>query len=462
MDLDIALAKNIVDTRYEALPQEIVEATKKSVLDTLGVMLAASTLEPACQDMVEIAKASGGTEESSIIAFGGKVPGAMAAFANGSLTHSLDYDDVHDEFGLHPTAACLPSALALSEQVGKVDGKRFITAISMANDLTIRLGAAITQTQAEHGWMRPTVFGTFGAAAAAGKILELNENQMVTALSITFTQTAGTWESCDATSSNIRAIRDAFLGQIGVISALMAKKPHIIGFSSALEGRFGLYPIFFRGHYERRRILADLGQHYGGSDISFKPWPGCRYAHNPVTAILDMMQEYNIKPLDIEEIILNIDSSSVPLCSPIEERSKPTTLMGARFSLPYMVAAAIFNRNLGLDDFTSEALSRPEVINIAEKVSWRIDQEIEGTTSAIPKVLVELRCKENKSYSKRATYPYGHPKNPIGFNDLKAKFRDCARYSKKPLTAEDIDLVIDMVTNLEDLPDVTRIIKLLS
>jgi 2-methylcitrate dehydratase PrpD len=462
LNLDIALAKNIVDTRYETLPQEIIEATKKSILDTLGVMVAASTLEPACQDMVEIAKASGGTEDSTILVFGGKVPSPMAAFANGSLTHSLDYDDVHDEFGIHPTAACLPSALALSEQVGKVNGKRFITAITVANDLTIRLGSAITQTQAEHGWMRPTVFGTFGAAASAGKILELNESQMVTALSIAFTETAGTWESCDATGSNIRAIRDAFLGQIGVISALMANKPHIIGFSSSLEGRFGLYPIFFRGQYEHDRILTDLGQRYRGKEISFKPWPGCRYAHNPVTAILDMMQEYHIKPLDIEEIILNIDSSSVPLCSPIEDRSKPTTLMGARFSLPYIVAAAIFNRNLSLDDFTAEALNRPAVVNIAEKVSWRIDQEIEGTTSAIPKILVELRCRENKSYSKRATHPFGHPKNPIGVNDLKAKFRNCARYSKKPLTAEDIESVIDMVSNLEDLPDVTRIIKLLS
>ena len=208
MEMDVALAKNVVGAKYEMLPREIVETTKKSILDTLGVMLAASTLEPACQEMVELAKESGGVEESTIIAFGGKAPSLMAAFANGSLTHALDYDDVHDEFGLHPTAACLPAALALSERIGEVDGKKFITAICMANDLTVRLGSAITQTQIEHGWMRPTVFGTFGSAAAAGKILELNENQMVTALSLAFMQTAGTWESANATGANLRAIRD--------------------------------------------------------------------------------------------------------------------------------------------------------------------------------------------------------------------------------------------------------------
>jgi len=120
MDMGLELAKNVVAAKYEMLPHEIVEITKKSILDTLGVMLAASTLEPACQEMVELAKESGGVEESTIIAFGGKAPCVMAAFANGSLTHALDYDDVHDGFGLHPTAACLPAALALSERIGKV------------------------------------------------------------------------------------------------------------------------------------------------------------------------------------------------------------------------------------------------------------------------------------------------------------------------------------------------------
>lgn len=463
MDMGLELAKNVVAAKYEMLPHEIVEITKKSILDTLGVMLAASTLEPACQEMVELAKESGGVEESTIIAFGGKAPCVMAAFANGSLTHALDYDDVHDGFGLHPTAACLPAALALSERIGKVDGKKFITAICIANDLTVRLGSAITQTNVQHGWMRPTVFGTFGAAAAAGKILELNENQMVTALSLAFMQTAGTWESANATGSNLRAIRDVFLAQAGVISALMAQKPLINGFSSYLEGRFGLYPVFFRGYYNRDRILANLGMSYGGSDISFKVWPGCRYCHNPVNATLDLVQQYNIKPQDIKKIALNIDSSTVPLCEPAEQRTKPTTLMGARFSVPYIVAVAIVKRNVTLADFTPEALKQPEVLKIAEKVVWRVDPEIDGTTvSATPPVVVELQCKDGKSYSKRVDFPYGHPKKPISMDDLQAKFRDCASYSIKPLTARDIDRVIELVTNLEEVPNVSQIIRLLS
>ena len=462
MDMGLELAKNVVAAKYEMLPHEIVEITKKSILDTLGVMLAASTLEPACQEMVELAKESGGVEESTIIAFGGKAPCVMAAFANGSLTHALDYDDVHDGFGLHPTAACLPAALALSERIGKVDGKKFITAICIANDLTVRLGSAITQTNVQHGWMRPTVFGTFGAAAAAGKILELNENQMVTALSLAFMQTAGTWESANATGSNLRAIRDVLLAQAGVISALMAQKRLINGFSSSLEGRFGFFPVFFRGHYNRDRVLAGLGSSYGGGDISFKPWPGCRCCHNSTAATLDLVQENDIKPEDIKEIALSIDSSTVPLCEPAEERTKPTTLMGARFSVPYIVAVAAVKRNVTLADFTPEALKQPEVLEMAEKVVWQVDPEIDGIVTAIGPVIAEIKCKDGKSYSKRVDFPHGHPQKPISLDELKAKFRDCASYSIKRLTARDIDMVIELITNLEDVQNVNQIINLLS
>jgi len=111
VDMDVALARNVVNTSYEKLPPQAVETTKKSILDTLWVMLAASALEPACQDMIDLTKEGGGAEECTIIAFGNKVPCLMAALANGALVHAIDYDDIHDELGLHPTAACLPAAL---------------------------------------------------------------------------------------------------------------------------------------------------------------------------------------------------------------------------------------------------------------------------------------------------------------------------------------------------------------
>jgi len=323
----------------------------------------------------------------------------------------------------------------MSERLGVVDGKKFITAVCVANDLTLRLGAATTLPQAEHGWMRPSIFGTFGAATAAGKILELSENQMLSVFSIAFMQTAGTWESASATESNLRAIRDAFPSQAGVLSALMAQKPHIVGFRGSFEGKFGLFPVFFRGHYNSDRALAGLGSIFEGSNISFKPWPSCRCSQKSVAAVLDILQEYDIKPQDIEKIVLNIDSSSVPLCSPLEERRRPKTPMGAKFSLPYVVAAAVNSNSLTLTDFTPEAIRRPDVLALADKIVWQIDPEIDGMAHATPPVLVELECQDGKSYTKRVDFLYGHPEKPISLDDLKAKFRDCASYSIKQLAS---------------------------
>ena len=233
-------------------------------------MLAASTLEPACREMVEPAKESGGAEESTMIGFGGKVPCWMATFANGSMCHAMDYDDFHEAAGTHPTAASLPAALAMSERTGALSGKGLIVAVCVGNDLASRLGLALTQTFAEDGWQRPCVFGVFGAATAAGKILELNKDQMVGALAIAFTQASGTMEAAYGSGTNIRAIRDAFIAKTGILSALMARRG-ITGFTSCFEGRAGLFPVYFRTNYRRERVLANLGESFEGVNVSFKP-----------------------------------------------------------------------------------------------------------------------------------------------------------------------------------------------
>lgn len=99
---------------------------------------------------------------------------------------------------------------------------------------------------------------------------------------------------------------------------------------------------------------------------------------------------------------------------------------------------------------------------MAEKIAWRVDPEIDGIVTATGPVIAEIKCKDGKSYSKRVDFPYGHPKKPISMEDLQAKFRDCASYSVKPLTATEVDRVIELVTNLENVPNMNQIINLLS
>ncbi len=118
MNESLPLAKYICETRYEDLPTPVIAATRKSILDAVGATLAAGTLGEGCRPFIDLAIAQGGKPESTIIGFGTKVPAAMAAFANGAMAHALDFEDAHDGALMHPNAATIPTALAMSVILG--------------------------------------------------------------------------------------------------------------------------------------------------------------------------------------------------------------------------------------------------------------------------------------------------------------------------------------------------------
>lgn len=453
------LSKNIGGIGYADLPPETVGVSKRSILDTVGVILGASTLGEGCREMVELAKEGGGKEESSIMALGGKVPCWMAAFANGSMSHPLDYDDTHDEAVVHPTAATLPAALAVAERIGKVDGKRFISAIALGNDLIIRLALGVTVDMNEHGWLPPQLFGNFGATAAAAKILGLNEEQISNALGITLSQAAGSLEVAMGTGSVVRAVRDAFTGKTGVISALMAEKG-LTGVRTWLEGKAGLYNLYFRGKYDLKQVTAELGHRFEGIYVSFKPWPACRITHPYLTALFQLIKEKDIKLGEIESVTLVVGSMGRMLCLPEEVRRSPQKVIDAKFSLPFTVGVALAHGKVALSHFTPEALKDPKVLASVQKVSWRFDEGRES--SGIEPGVIELKTKSGDLFFQRADFAYGHPKNPISTDDLIAKFRDCCNYSAKPLSPDTVERVIHLVTHLEEVEDVAEITQLLS
>jgi len=453
------LSKNISGIGYADLPPETVDITKRSILDTIGVIIGASTLGEGCKEMVELAKEGGGKEESSIIAFGGKLPCWMAAFANGSMSHPLDYDDTYDEVAVHPTAATLPAALAVAERKGKVNGKEFISAIALGNDLIIRLALGITVDISEHGWLSPQLFGNFGAAAAAAKILGLNEEQISDALGITLSQAAGSLEVGMGTGSMVRAVRDAFTGKVGVISALMAQRG-LSGVKTWLEGKAGLYNLYFRERYDFQPVTEELGKRFEGTYVGFKPWPACRISHPYLTALFQLMQEKDIKLEEIESTVLVVGGMGRMLCLPEEVRRCPQKVIDSKFSLPFTLGVALTHGKVALSHFTPEALKDPKVLASVEKISWRFDEE--RKSAGVEPGVIEVKVRSGDLFTMREDFAYGHPKNPIAMDDLIAKFRDCCNYSAKPLSADVVDKVIHLVTHLEEVEDVAQIVQLLS
>lgn len=261
----------------------------------------------------------------------------MAAFADGAMVHGLDYDDAIDDSTVHPSATTVPAAIAVAERVGGVGGKELIAAVALGNDMISRMARSVVLKQV---WFITPVFGVFAAAATCGKLLRLEPDKLVDALGIAFCQAAGTMEIVYGVGSNIRAIYDGFVGKAGVLSALMAQRG-IRGVRQSLEGKTGLFNVYFSGDYSRDSLTADLGKRFEGSRACFKPWPCCRRTHHYLTAILELVRQHQLSADNIKGITIETGTLSQELCIPLEQRRRPATPMNAKYSIPYVVATAI-------------------------------------------------------------------------------------------------------------------------
>jgi len=464
-DVALTFAKHIATVDYATIPKEVAESTKRSILDTLGVMVAGTGIEPGCRKVVELVKEAGGREESSILVFGGKVPAMMAAFANGAASHVLNYDDIAPASELHPTSPILPAALAVAERIGGVNGREFIAAVTLGIDLSARMGRAVIRRDTEghkSGWHETPLFGTFSSAAVAGKLLGLDKDKLADALGIAFFQAAGSIQMvesvCGATYH-----RDAFPAKAGVLSALLAQRG-ISGIKDCLQSKNGLYNLYFKGDYDPSLLTDKLGGRFELLQMGnrLKPFPVCGTITTYVNATLDIVREYDIQPEDIVEIVVSVYNDwTRGLCEPLEKTRRPPDRMAASMSIPFSVATAAARRKLNIGSFTPEALKDPVTLAVAQRVKTEFDPEIIASMPIAARPgTVAIKTKSGESYSKRVDFAYGHPKNPMTTDDLIEKFRDCTSYAAKPIPKKNIERAIELILNLEEVHDIGEVVQL--
>ncbi len=454
MDVVFPLADNIVNAKYEGLPPEVIDLTKKDILDVLGTATAGSAA-PGAEEVGGLIKQWGGRKESTVIAFDCMVPSANAALVNATMGHALDYDDTHDRAILHAAVSVVPASFAIAQRKGKVNGKEFITAVALGIDLMCRMGVASKITLQESGWVYTSIYGYFGATAAAGKILGLSKEQLVNAFGIAYSQTAGSFQTI-ADAVLTKRMQPGFAAKAGVLSALLAERG-ITGAQNRLEGQWGIFNVYLRGKYDPIALTSGLGKVFEVANISFKPYPTCRYDHASIDATLALVHEHDIKPEDVAEINISIGENTRAQFETLERKRRPQTIPDAQFNIPYTVATAVAKRKVSISDFTLEALRDPRVLAIAQKVNPRVLPEL--TRREIEPVIVEIKTKAGNRYSKRVDYPKGDPRNPMTAEELADKFRDCASHGRKRISKPVIERAIQLVGKLEDLDDVGQVIR---
>ncbi|MFC2058599.1 MmgE/PrpD family protein [Chloroflexota bacterium] len=459
-DASLIFARHIVSAGYNDLPPEVIDITKKCILDIMGVVLAASGTVPDAKVLADLIKESSGREESTILGFGDKVPAWNAGYLNGAMSHCLDYDDLYVPGGGHISGPVIPSVIALAERLGKVTGKKFINAVALGMDMFCRLGHATPESRLE--WVIIPIFGVFGATAACGKLLDLDEQQLTNALGIAFLRAAGTMEVIYGLDSNIRGMYNAAPGEEGVRASLMAQRG-ITGVKNSLEGRFGLFNNYFHGKYDRSALLGELGKRFPAINIGFKPWPSNGTTHVYIEIALDIAQKHNLNSEDIEGVTVTVGDFAREFCEPLSEKQNPRTTMNAKLSIPFTVALALAQRKVGIGDFLPQNLSNPKALNVSQLVNYQYDPDYAiNWAVGEPPGKVEVRTRDGQTYSQRSDIAYGHFKNPMSWDSLIEKFRDCASYSAKPIAKESVEQAIHMTTNLEGVNDVSEIIQLLS
>lgn len=475
MDAIQLFAKHFLRVNHKDLPQDVVEVTKKEILDFIGVALAGYS-SPGVKELTDLIVEWGGKEESSVIGYKKKIPAPMAAWANATMGHGLDFDDVHDLAVMHPAVPIVPACIAIAESIGHVSGKEVITAVALGVDMICRLALAawpgydpsVPETrnmafQAErvkHGWHFTTIMGYLASAGAAGKLLGLDEERMINAFGIAFHQCSGSHQGRDE-GAHTKKLGPGFSTRAGVASALMAQRG-ITGPKNVLEGHFGLYKMYFQGGYDPDTLTADLGKRFEGSNVSFKPYPCCRGIHTYIDATLDLVRSKELNADDVKEIKVFADAGGYQmLCSPLEVKTKPRTPVDSQFSVPWGVATALTRGFVGIEHYTSAAIKSQDILNTAGKITVVLDHSLD-TSDKIPAGKVEIVTKTGQVYTSRVDYPLGSPEKPMNFDDCAEKFKSCAAYPAPRLSDSQIEGVIGMIGRMEDLEEVGPVMKFLT
>lgn len=435
-------ARFVTGLTLSDVPPNVVTRTTLLALDTLGSCLASSSMDFGRAVMLA-AERLGGSPESSLIGGKAKVAAANAVLANGTLAHGLDFDDTREDAIVHTGCVAVTTALAVGEAVS-ASGRATVEAMLAGVEVMCRIGLAVPgRFHARH--FHPTaVSGSFAAAAAAGKLHGLTENQLVHAFGICGSQASGVIQYL-ADGSWTKRLHPGWAAHAGVTAALLAQG----GFTGpewVFEGRQGFYQAFAGGYDDLRmdRLLESLGKGWEVECLTFKPYPCGSIAHPYMDCALRLRSQHAIRPDEIAEVHCRTAEGPVPrLWEPLAAKRQPPNGYAAKFSLPYLVAVMLVKGRAGLAEFTDEAVRDRHVLGLAAKVAYDLDPAIDYPRHFTGHVLIRL--KDGRVFEDRQDHPRGGPDFLMTREELEVKFRGNASLL---MPADRIDEVIRAVDGM--------------
>ncbi|MDO6415246.1 MmgE/PrpD family protein [Sphingomonas sp. BIUV-7] len=454
--LSETLARHVATYDAAALPDTTIHAAKRALLDGIGVMLGASGVSSEVVPFVEYA-ISGGHGDAAVLGHDVRVTPAMAAFANGAMAHALDFEDAFDAAPSHPNASLLPAVLATLGTAAPVSGRELLTAIAIGCDLACRIGLALTRDMEVGGWYPPPIRGAFGAVAAAARIQRLSTRQTLDAFSLLLCQTTMPGEIKYSADTVIRAVREAFPAQSAVQASQLAARG-VRGFDAPFEGKAGFFRLYADGHYDPSRLLDRLGEHFWIDRLTFKRWPACRGTHAYIEAAQYLRAQHSIDPAAIFAVTATGGEVQRMLVEPADRKAAPTTAIDAKFSIPFTVAAALLDDEVTLDSYDLASLADVPKRDLAARVRFELRPDW-GMAQAASGIL-SIQLADGVRYKHTIEDALGGPDRPIDDDRLTAKFRDCARRAKHPMSDAQAEQLAAAIWSIDEAGDAAIALKL--
>lgn len=444
-----ALADFASGLTLEAVPTAAIDIARRSMLDTAGVALA-GTPEPASRNVAAMVAEQGARPVATVIGAGLGTSAALAALANGTSGHALDFDDVSGPMRGHPSVVCAAASLAATEAAGG-SGADALRGYVAGVEVMVCLAYAAGRRHYDRGWHSTSTLGSIAAAAACANVRGLDAERTRVALAIAASMSSGLRRNFGSMTKPLHAGHAA---RCGVDAAALAAH----GFSAdpcAIEAPLGFFALFA----ERADLGAAsrLGRDWGvlTPGLNLKRHPCCYAAHHAIDATLALREAHALTGGEIERI--DVDVAPRGLTALIHDR--PQTGLEAKFSLPYTLAVALVDGEVSLAKFTDACVGRVELQALLRKVHAR---EAAGDPESVetPRFAeVTLALADGRRLQQRVQYPRGAAANPMTDAEVDRKFLDCAQVRLAPAEAA---RALELLRGIDRLPRLDALMTVLA
>ncbi|MEO9130667.1 MAG: MmgE/PrpD family protein [Sphingomonas sp.] len=450
--LSQAIAEHVAGFRADDLSASTIHAAKRALLDGMGVMLAASGASPEVAPFIDYAT-SQGRGSATILGTGLRTSAAMAAFANGAMAHALDFEDAFDAAPCHPNASLLPAALAVAETGPLTTGRELLAAIAIGCDLVCRIGLSLRREMEAGGWYPPPILGAFGAVAAAARLRHLSPEQVRDAFSLILCQVTMPGEIKYSRDTVIRAVREAFPAQAAVQASTLAQSG-VRGFEAPFEGKAGFFRLYAEDQYDPAALRDGLGERFWIEQLSFKRWPACRGTHAYIEAAQRLRARHAIDPASIIAIVATGGEVQRMLVEPADRKQAPTTVIDAKFSIPFTIGTALIDDDVTLESFEGGALCDERKRELAGLVQF--EQRLDWGRSRAASGGLAIELANGARHEDWIDIAAGDASRPIDDAALAEKFKNCAARAAKPLNASGIERLASAVWGLDAAGDAAK------